>query len=89
MIDRTSATNIQSMLETIRAYQAQASGQTQKTEDTVAPKGTPSFTDSVKSLIEKVNDTQVQSTRLQGLSAWRRHSFDRCGLGHAKVIAVL
>ena len=65
MIDRTSATNIQSMLETIRAYQAQASGQTQKTEDTVAPKGTPSFTDSVKSLIEKVNDTQVQSTRLQ------------------------
>lgn len=58
MIDRTSASNVQSMLETIRAYQAQASGQTQKSDDTVAPKGVPSFTDSVKSLIEKVNDAQ-------------------------------
>ena len=29
MIDKTSAANIQSMLETIRAYQAQASGQSQ------------------------------------------------------------
>ncbi|NBY04754.1 MAG: flagellar hook-basal body complex protein FliE, partial [Betaproteobacteria bacterium] len=65
MIDRTSASNIQSMLETIRAYQAQASGQAQKSEDTVAPKGVPSFTESVKNLIEKVNDAQVQSTRLQ------------------------
>jgi len=65
MIDRTSAANVQSMLETIRAYQAQASGQTQKSDDAVAPKGVPSFTDSVKSLIEKVNDAQTQSTRLQ------------------------
>jgi flagellar hook-basal body complex protein FliE len=66
MIDKTSAANIQSMLETIRAYQSQASGQSQGVE---AP-GTsrtemPSFTDSVKNILDRVNEVQVKSTEMQ------------------------
>ncbi len=66
MIDRTSAANIQSMLETIRAYQSQAATGTRGAEDIQAPKTQmPSFTDSVKNIIDKVNDVQTQSTKLQ------------------------
>ena len=66
MIDRTSAANIQSMLETIRAYQAQATGADVRTEEMQAPKTQlPSFSDSVKNILEKVNDVQTQSTKLQ------------------------
>ncbi len=69
MIDRTSAANIQSMLETIRAYQAQASGQAGEAsgaQDISTPKNQlPSFNDSVKNILEKVNDTQARSSQLQ------------------------
>jgi flagellar hook-basal body complex protein FliE len=66
MIDKTSATNIQSMLETIRAYQAQASGQSQGVEAPASPRTEmPSFTDSVKNILDKVNDVQVKSTEMQ------------------------
>jgi flagellar hook-basal body complex protein FliE len=66
MIDRTSAANIQSMLETIRAYQAQATGGSAKAEETQAPKTQmPSFTDSVKNILDQVNDVQTKSTQLQ------------------------
>jgi len=66
MIDKTSAANIQSMLETIRAYQAQATGGSAKAEETQAPKTQmPSFTDSVKNVLGKVNEAQVKSTDLQ------------------------
>ena len=66
MIDRTSAANIQSMLETIRAYQSQAAIGTRGAEETQAPKTQmPNFTDSVKNIIDKVNDVQTQATGLQ------------------------
>ena len=66
MIDKSSAANIQSMLETIRAYQAQASGQSQAVEAPATPKTeVPSFTDSVKNVLSKVNEVQVQSSQLQ------------------------
>ncbi len=66
MIDRTSAANIQSMLETIRAYQAQAAGGSAKAEETQSPKTQmPSFTDSVKNILDQVNDVQTKSTQLQ------------------------
>jgi flagellar hook-basal body complex protein FliE len=66
MIDRTSAANIQSMLETIRAYQSQAATGSRGLEETTAPKTQmPSFTDSVKNIIDQVNDAQTKSTKLQ------------------------
>ena len=66
MIDRTSAANIQSMLETIRAYQSQAATGARGLEETTAPKThMPSFTDSVKNIIDQVNDAQTKSTSLQ------------------------
>ena len=66
MIDKTSAANIQSMLETIRAYQAQASGQSQGVEATGTPRTeVPSFTDSVKNILDRVNEVQVKSTEMQ------------------------
>ena len=66
MIDRTSAANIQSMLETIRAYHAQATGAGARADEVQAPKTQlPNFSDSVKNILEKVNDVQTQSTNLQ------------------------
>jgi flagellar hook-basal body complex protein FliE len=66
MIDRTSAANIQSMLETIRAYQAQATGAGTRADEAQATKTQlPNFSDSVKNILEKVNDVQTQSTNLQ------------------------
>ena len=61
MIDRTSAANIQSMLETIRAYQSQAATGSRGLEETTAPKTQmPSFTDSVKKTLHQVKDAKTK-----------------------------
>lgn len=101
MIDPTSASSIQSMMETIRAYQSQAAGSTpaqnasnssslgnfgsafsaaQQVGQIHSPKITgayqaknieapstelPNFTDSVRHLLNKVNDVNVNSERMQ------------------------
>ena len=93
MIDRISAGSVNSMMETIRAYQNKASNGVEQlnikpplTQDIQAPKTElPNFTDSVKNLLSKVNEVQVQFDA-RSLSTWRRHSFDRCGLGYAEIL---
>ena len=68
MIERaTSHANIQSMLETLRSYQSQAS---QMPADMPSPPGAApvqkgSFAQMVSGAIEQVNDAQVESRRLQ------------------------
>jgi flagellar hook-basal body complex protein FliE len=80
MIDATSASSIQSMLETIRQYQTQAKGvgakvdvgessfakaltsQSELTKVNTAK--TPSFIDSVKNLVDQVNDQDVKADAL-------------------------
>jgi flagellar hook-basal body complex protein FliE len=80
MIDATSASSIQSMLETIRQYQTQAKGVganvnvgessfakalTSQSELTrVNSAKTPSFIDSVKTLVDKVNEQDVKADAL-------------------------
>ncbi len=63
MIDRISQTNIQSMLETIRAYQSQSAGSNLPVGETApgAIKEQPKFFESVKSALDSVNDTQTKS----------------------------
>lgn len=57
MIDRISNANIQSMMETLRAYQTQSTNNTSATSETSTAKvGQPSFFDSVKTALDKVND---------------------------------
>ncbi len=77
MIERaTSAANIQSMLQTMRALQAQAGAELQPPASPLAqgvqglPGGTQGigksgFTDLVKGAISQVNDAQVASRQLQ------------------------
>ncbi len=73
MIDRISAGNVNSMMETIRAYQNKAANGAEQvniqppvTQDIQAPKTElPNFTDSVKNLLSKVNEVQVKSSSLQ------------------------
>jgi flagellar hook-basal body complex protein FliE len=68
MIDKaTSPANIQSMLQTLRSYQTQAS---QLPTDTpaaagVAPQQPTNFAQMVSGAIAQVNDTQLESKRLQ------------------------
>ncbi len=80
MIDATSASSIQSMLETIRQYQTQAKGvgsnanvgesafakaltsQSELTKVNTAK--TPSFIDSVKTMVDKVNEQDVKADAL-------------------------
>ena len=80
MIDATSATSIQSMLETIRQYQTQAKGVTpnenvgesafakaltsQSDLTRVNTAKTPNFIDSVKTMVDKVNEQDVQADAL-------------------------
>jgi flagellar hook-basal body complex protein FliE len=65
MIDRISNANIQSMLEVLRSYQSQATGNAGTTTEPAANKvGQPTFFDSVKNAVDKVNDTQNKSTAL-------------------------
>ena len=80
MIDATSATNIQSMLETIRQYQTQSKGVspnvnvgesafsrvlTSQSELTrVNTAKTPNFIESVKTMVDKVNAANVKADAL-------------------------
>ncbi len=80
MIDATSATSIQSMLETIRQYQTQAKGVTpnvnvgesafakaltsQSDLTRVNTAKTPNFIDSVKTMVDKVNEQDVKADAL-------------------------
>jgi len=69
MIDRISQSNIESMLQTLRAYQTQSQGVTNdaaKTSQVEQPK----FFDAVKAAVDKVNDMSQQSSALQ--SAYER-----------------
>jgi len=62
MIDRISNSNIQSMLETLRAHQAQSMGTTSTVNEPAATKvGQPTFFDSVKNAIDKVNDADTKA----------------------------
>ena len=73
MIDRISAGSVNSMMETIRAYQNKATNIAEQlnikppvTQDIQAPKTElPNFTDSVKNLLSKVNEVQVKSSTMQ------------------------
>jgi len=65
MIDRISNANIQSMLEVLRSYQSQATGNAGTTTEPAANKvGQPTFFDSVKNAVDKVNDTHNKSSAL-------------------------
>jgi len=60
MIEKaTSNANIQSMLATLRAHQAQASGGIQALETPATPKA--DFGDSVKALLNQVNEAQTKA----------------------------
>ena len=62
MIDRISNANIQSMMETLRAYQTQSANNTSATQETGTTKvGQPSFFDSVKNALDKVNDADIKA----------------------------
>ncbi len=73
MIERaTSAANIQPMLQTMRALQAQAGAELQPPVAPLASgvqgpqvNGKAAFTDLVKGAISQVNDAQVASRKLQ------------------------
>jgi flagellar hook-basal body complex protein FliE len=73
MIDRISAGSVNSMMETIRAYQNKAANGVDHidikppgVQDIQAPKTElPNFTDSVKNLLSKVNEVQIKSSSLQ------------------------
>ena len=65
MIDRISNANVQSMLEVLRSYQSQAAGTTGSTTEPATNKvGQPTFFDSVKNAIDKVNDTSNKANAL-------------------------
>ena len=56
MIDRISSANVQSMLEVLRSYQSEAAGGAGVTTEPAATKvGQPTFFDSVKNALDKVN----------------------------------
>ena len=67
MIDRISQSNIQSMLETLRAHQAQAAGTAQATPEAGQTQEVePSkFFEAVKAAVDRVNDMSQQSSALQ------------------------
>ena len=77
MIDATSSSSIQSMMETIRAYQSQsritppevgessfARMLTSQSDLTRVQDKGPSFTDSIKELVSKVNDADNKADAL-------------------------
>jgi flagellar hook-basal body complex protein FliE len=77
MIDATSSSSIQSMMETIRAYQSQsritppevgessfAKVLTSQSDLTKVQAKGPSFTDSIKELVSKVNDADSKADAL-------------------------
>ena len=68
MIEKaTSHANIQSMLETLRSYQSQASQQIQHPSGSTetAPTQKTGFAQMVGGALEQVNDTMLESRRLQ------------------------
>mgnify|MGYP000570677832 CR=1 FL=1 len=66
MIDRISNANIQSMIETLRAYQTQSTGTTSTVNEPSTTKvGQPSFFDSVKNALDKVNESDIKADAMQ------------------------
>jgi len=62
MIDRISQANVQSMIETLRAYQTQSTGTTSTVNEPSTTKvGQPTFFDSVKNALDKVNEADIKS----------------------------
>ena len=65
MIDRISQSNIQSMLETLRAYQTQSAGTVNAPETAKAGQvEQPSFFNAVQSAVDRVNDASKQSSAM-------------------------
>ena len=66
MIDRISQANVQSMIETLRAYQTQSTGTTSNVNEPSTTKvGQPTFFDSVKNALDKVNESDIKADALQ------------------------
>jgi flagellar hook-basal body complex protein FliE len=73
MMDGISGNSVNTMMETIRAYQNKAAGgvdqihiKPPQVQDIQAPQTElPNFTESVKNLLDKVNEVQVKSSNLQ------------------------
>ena len=62
MIDRISQANVQSMIETLRSYQTQSTGTTSNVNEPSTTKvGQPTFFDSVKNALDKVNEADVKA----------------------------
>ena len=62
MIDRISQANVQSMIETLRAYQTQSTGTTSTVNEPSTTKvGQPTFFDSVKNALDKVNESDIKA----------------------------
>jgi flagellar hook-basal body complex protein FliE len=62
MIDRISQANVQSMIETLRAYQTQSAGTTSTVNEPSTTKvGQPTFFESVKNALDKVNEADVKA----------------------------
>jgi flagellar hook-basal body complex protein FliE len=62
MIDRISQANVQSMIETLRSYQTQSTGTTSNVNESLTTKvGQPTFFDSVKNALDKVNEADVKA----------------------------
>jgi flagellar hook-basal body complex protein FliE len=63
MIDRISNANILSMMETLRAYELQATGTSSQVSETSSAKidGQSNFFESVKTALDKVNEAQTKS----------------------------
>jgi len=62
MIDPISNANIQSMLETIRAYQTQSTGTSPSVQESGStPVNQPTFFSSVKDALDKVNAADVKA----------------------------
>jgi flagellar hook-basal body complex protein FliE len=62
MIDRISQSNIQSMLETLRAYQTQSAGTVNTPESTKTGQvQQPTFFNAVQSALDRVNDADQKA----------------------------
>ena len=62
MIDRISQANVQSMIETLRSYQTQSTGTTSNVNEPSTTKvGQPTFFDSVKNALDKVNEADTKA----------------------------
>ena len=66
MIDRISQANVQSMIETLRSYQTQSTGTTSNVNEPSTTKvGQPTFFDSVKNALDKVNESDIKADAMQ------------------------